>query len=65
MFKALILVCAVSMPDCVTIEDTRGPYGTRDACVQRVDEMITDLAPVLPPNPDIKFKCAKVGGEAT
>jgi hypothetical protein len=27
--------------------------------------MVKDMAPFLPPNPDIKFKCARVEGEAT
>jgi hypothetical protein len=65
MFKASILICAIAMPNCVTLEDTRGPYVTRNECVQRVDEMVKDMAPFLPPNPDIKFKCARVEGEAT
>ena len=41
MFKAFIMVCLASLPDfCAEMEDERGPYPDREACIERVAEMI-------------------------
>ena len=41
MFKAFIMICLASLPDfCSEIEDNRGPYLDREACIERVAEMI-------------------------
>jgi hypothetical protein len=49
MFEALVLVCILHNLDaCQTISDTRGPYNTRDKCVQRVYEIASELPKYLP-----------------
>ena len=47
MFEAIVLFCAVGVADpnqCVTAEDTRGPYETREECYSRVQEMVAGIA---------------------
>lgn len=40
MFEVLVLVCLASDPNnCFEMEDTRGPYETRNQCVDRSIEM--------------------------
>ena len=40
MFEVLVLVCLASDPDhCFPLADTRGPYETRQQCVERSIEM--------------------------
>jgi len=40
MFEVLVLVCLASNPqNCFELQDTRGPYETREQCVARSEEM--------------------------
>ena len=63
MFKAFIMVCLASLPDfCVEIEDERGPYSDREACVERVAEMIESTREFGPEyyTANYKFRCQKI-----
>ena len=60
MFEAIVLFCAIGVTDpnhCVTAEDTRGPYETREECYSRVQEMIAGIAYTLPVPLNFHFKC--------
>ena len=40
MFEVLVLVCLASNPNnCFEMEDTRGPYETKEQCVERSIKM--------------------------
>jgi hypothetical protein len=66
MFEAFILVCAMNIKDeCMELQDTRGPYETRQLCKTRVDEMFTSMLPIIPPNSDMKWKCVQTTGVNT
>tara|TARA_A100001515_G_scaffold132345_1_gene120725 strand:- start:2283 stop:2495 length:213 start_codon:yes stop_codon:yes gene_type:complete len=60
MFEAIVLFCAIGVTDlnqCVTAEDTRGPYQTREECHSRVQEMVTGIAYMIPVPLNFHFKC--------
>jgi hypothetical protein len=58
MFEALVLVCVLNNLDmCQTISDTRGPYITRDKCVQRVYEIASELPKYLPNFIATRYMC--------
>lgn len=68
MLKAMVMVCSLAMPDsCFELEDTRGPYLTKEQCFIRVGEIIEGIKPVLPDqNVQFYWKCTRVGsGETT
>ena len=39
MFAASILICFGLSGECVIVNDTRGPYETRELCQERIIEM--------------------------
>lgn len=60
MFEAIVLFCAIGVADpnqCVTAEDTRGPYETREECYARVQEMVAGISYVMPVPLNFHFKC--------
>lgn len=58
MFKAWVLVCALNSPtQCVTFEDTWGPYPSEQQCKARVEEMIKVIVPTMPTIVEIKYRC--------
>jgi len=60
MFEAIVLFCAVGITDpnqCVTAEDTRGPYETKEECYTRVQEMVAGIAYTIPVPLNFHFKC--------
>ena len=61
MFKAMILMCSVISPnDCTEFTDNRGLHATQEQCKVRVDEMVSDIVPTLPPIPyHLFYKCEK------
>ena len=62
MLKAMVLVCSlVTQNDCVEFSDNRGLYSTQEQCMVRVQEIIRDITPTLPPVPvQVYFKCKQV-----
>ena len=60
MFEAIVLFCAIGVADpnqCVTAEDTRGPYETREECHARVQEMVAGISYIMPVPLNFHFKC--------
>ena len=61
MFKAMVLVCALSTPtECVKFEDTRGPYETYPQCKARSHEMANNIAQLFPVPASYSFKCKEL-----
>ena len=69
MFEVLVLVCLVSNPNtCFELEDTRGPYETKEQCVARSIEM-REFIDEMPDHIPQAYKCVhheiKTPGVAT
>ena len=61
-FTTFVLMCHVAMPTkCIQLRDVRGPYETKQECVERVDEMAEDIAKGLPMYRVTKYKCVQEG----
>ncbi len=63
MFKALVTVCSVYLPEgpCYNFEDTTGLKPTIEACRDRQQEMVAGIMTIpmqLPPPYTIGFQCA-------
>ena len=57
MFEVLVLVCLASNPNnCFEMEDTRGPYETRQQCIDRSVEM-REFINTLPDHVPQAYKC--------
>ncbi len=67
MFLAIVMVCSlVREGDCMKFTDTRGPYLSENVCIARVNEMIEDISPTLPGEPNkFMYKCDDKIGEET
>jgi hypothetical protein len=68
MFTAIVMFCALGITDpneCMTAEDTRGPYETREECYVRVQEMVTGISYMLPMPLNFHFKCETPKGVTT
>ena len=66
MFKAIVMVCSVYLPDgpCFNFIDERGPYSTEERCEERVMEMteaILSVPKALPPPHAYSYKREVVG----
>ena len=59
MLTAIVMVCSlVAKDDCMQFTDRRGPYEDQEQCFARVEEMVRDITPTLPPVPSqFYFKC--------
>ena len=60
MFYAFILICSLqpgAIPPCIEMEDTLGPYESRDLCIDRVNEMVELVPQMFNPPYNIKYKC--------
>jgi len=69
MFEVLVLVCLASNPNnCFEMEDTRGPYETREQCITRSIEM-REAINEMPDHVPQAYKCVhneiKIPGVAT
>jgi hypothetical protein len=59
MFEIMVLVCLASDPEtCFTLEDTWGPYKTREQCVERSEEMRKDILK-LPDHVPQAYHCVR------
>ena len=69
MFEVLVLVCLASDPgNCFPLSDTRGPYETREQCVERSIEMrqaIEEMPDHIPQAYKCVFNEIKIPGVAT
>ena len=65
MFLAILMVCSIaSEGDCIKFVDNRGFHLTRETCINRVNEMIEDLTPLLPDEAQMfSYKCESEFGE--
>lgn len=59
MFTILLILCIGQDPQCYTVKDLWGPYGTREACERRLHSMTTDIEKVLSPVIYFEKKCIK------
>lgn len=62
MFEAVVVFCALGVTDpseCVTAEDTRGPYETHEECRVRIDEMVQGISYMIPAPLNFYFKCSE------
>ena len=62
MFEAVVVFCAMGVTDpseCVTAEDTRGPYETREECRVRIDQMVQGISYMIPAPLNFYFKCSE------
>ena len=63
LYEAAILVCLSVSPDtCHELNDTRGPYETKEACKARVDEMASFVTKANLFELNIRWKCTLVNG---
>ena len=69
MFEVLVLVCLASNPNnCFEMEDTRGPYETKEQCVERsikMREAINEIPDHVPQAYKCIFNEITVKGVAT
>lgn len=69
MFEVLVLVCLASNPNnCFEMEDTRGPYETKQQCITRSLEMrkaISEMPDHVPQAYKCIFNEIKIPGVAT
>ena len=57
MFEVLVLVCLASNPNnCFEMEDTRGPYETKEQCVERSIKM-REAINEIPDHVSQAYKC--------
>lgn len=58
MFKAMVMVCALSTPgECVRFDDTWGPYPNEARCEARSREMATQIMQLFPVPASYAYKC--------
>ena len=50
MFYALIVLCSTKVNFCVRIEDTWGPYTTKEACIERIEQLDVQIQERLVPS---------------
>ena len=60
MFIAKLMICGMLQGDCTVLVDTRGLLKSEDQCRARIEEMVTDLQPMVPPM-WMPAKCKKQG----
>ena len=64
LYEAAILVCLSVSPDtCYELNDTRGPYETKEACKVRADEMAAFAVAANLFELNIKWQCTSVSEE--
>ena len=60
MFIAKLMICGMLHGDCGILTDTRGLHKSKKQCRARIEEMVTDLRPMLP-HMQMLAKCEKLG----
>ena len=60
MFIAKLMICGMLQGDCEILTDTKGLHKSKKQCLARIEEMVTDLRPMVPHMP-ILAKCEKLG----
>ena len=61
MFEAFVLACLMGQPQlpqyCEELQDTRGPYVTKDKCLARVYEIMMEMPYYRPNMQPRAFRC--------
>ena len=69
MFEAFVLACLWGMPQetryCEELKDIRGPYATKDMCLTRVYEIVSEIPLYRPHMQPRAYRCAKSTTETT
>ena len=60
MFIAKLMICGMLLGDCGILTDTRGLHKSKKQCLARIEEMVTDLRPMVP-HMLMLAKCEKLG----
>ena len=60
MFIAKLMICVMLHGDCGILTDTRGLHKSKKQCRARIEEMLTDLRPMVS-HMRILAKCEKLG----
>ena len=60
MFIAKLMICRMLQGDCGILTDTRGLQKSKKQCLVRIEEMVTDLRPIVP-YMRMLAKCEKLG----
>ena len=60
MFIAKLMICGMLQGDCGILTDTRALHESKKQCLAGIEEMVTDLCPMVP-NMRILAKCEKLG----
>ena len=59
MLTAYVTACMFfGAPQCATFEDIRGPYRTEDECIERIEEMISNIWEISPQFTVVSTSCA-------
>lgn len=62
MFAAILMVCPVfAAQECLQLTDNRGPYLSEDACLVRIEEMVTHVKATIPPPYALYYRCEPPG----
>ena len=48
MFIAKLMICGMLQGDCTVLADTRSLHKSEEQCRARIEEMVTDLRPMVP-----------------
>ena len=48
MFIAKLMICGMLLGDCTVLVDTKGLHKSEEQCQARIEEMVTDLKPMVP-----------------
>lgn len=60
MFIAKLMICGMLQGDCTVLVDTKGLLKSEEQCRARIEEMVTDLQPMVP-HMQMFTKCEKPG----
>ena len=60
MFIAKLMICGMLQGDCTVLVDTKGLHKSEEQCRARIEEMVTDLQPMVP-HMQMFTKCEKLG----
>ena len=61
MFKAFVTICIIAMPNtCQTLEDTRGPYETKQLCKVTALEISRQVNKYYPLWKPVKYRCKEL-----
>ena len=60
MFIAKLMICGMLQGECTVLVDTKGLHKSEEQCRARIEEMVTDLGPMVP-YMRMLAKCEKQG----